>query len=674
MVNIVLAKLPTVLLSKWADYSYPLITERKKARLDILSEFLSEEAIKISTCSASLINVRWDNKRKYSENNSTQSQTVLVQAEQCKQSDQKCRFCRESSSHKLTDCKKFKKSLRKDRWSYVKRIGICYKCLLSQHDRQTCPAAACDVDGCGELHHRLLHYPSSSRQTNSAVTTAVQPVQQSPATTETETPVESINHINTTRNCSVLLKVVPIVINGPNGKFNSCVLLDDSSTVSMISARLASHAGLRGRKLSMRVRGAWDNTELLCDTELLDLTLSNKQGDKYNISVRSVNELSLPKQDLTLVKCENYPYLHKLRGVLSSGLTKPEVLIGQDNYQLLLPLEVIVGGAHDPCATRTPLGWCLHGNVPRARTSLDENHSTLFLSTDKVSPPTYDDDDDVRSFRELHDDVRRYFSMESMGVSASKPRQNSEDERARQHLEQTATLIDGRWQVGLPWKDKNCVMPDSLPMAMTRLRGVEHKMKTNLEYAHRYHERVQHLLQNGYAKELVNTERTQKTWYLTHFGVDNPNKRKLRLVFDAAATASGLSLNDYLLKGPDLLMSLFGIMLRFRENKIAVMGDIKDMFLIVKVCPEDQNALRFIYKGNPTENYNPEMLQESQKTYVMTSLIFGANCSPFVAQFVKTRTLNSSSHLCLRPLQLYIHNTIWTTIYIGYQTRRQRSS
>ncbi|KOB66592.1 polyprotein [Operophtera brumata] len=449
VVNIVLSKLPTVLLSKWADYSYPLITVGTKARLDILSDFLSDEAIKISTCSANLMNIRWDNKRtKYSEMNSGQSQTVLLQTDECKQSDNKCRFCRDSV-HKLTDCKKFKKSLRKNRWSYVKRIGICYKCLLCQHDRKTCPAAACDVAGCGEPHHRLLHYVPSSRQNNN--TTCDTTVQSSPTETVTETennPTESVsvNYIN--MNSSVLLKVVPIVIYGPNGKFSASALLDDGSTVSLMSAKLAARAGLRGRKLSMRVRGAWDNTELQCESELVDLTLSNKQGNKYDISLRTVNELNLPKQDLTLVNYENYNYLRKIRDELCTGLQKPEVLIGQDNYQLLIPLEVMVGGPSEPCATRTPMGWCLHGLVPHAYSvTTREDHSTLFI-TDGVSTKNVndDDDDDDCSLRNLHDDVRRYFSVESMGVSACKPRQNTEEQRAWQHLEQTATLTEGRWQ------------------------------------------------------------------------------------------------------------------------------------------------------------------------------------------------------------------------------------
>ncbi|XP_063829328.1 uncharacterized protein LOC135078710 [Ostrinia nubilalis] len=625
VVNLILAKLPTVLLSKWVDYSYPLISERKKPRLNILSDFLNTEAVKTSTCSANLMNIRCDYKRKlYGDQGCERTQTVLVQSDN-ERSDT-CRFCR-GSKHDLTDCRKFKKSLRKDRWFFVRRSGLCYKCLISRHERQTCPATVCDVAGCGQPHHRLLHYTPSARPHDAAPARAGGDAPPA-AETETSAQSEAVTHINT-NNCSVLLKVVPVNIHGPNGVFKACALLDDGSTVSIMSSALAERAGIRGRKQSMRVRGAWDNTELVCETELLDLTLSNKHGEKFDLQVRSVDELNLPKQDLSIVHCGNYGHLLELESELCCASLKPEVLIGQDNYHLLVPLDVVAGGPAEPCATRTPLGWCVHGRVPRAL-SARAPHATLFITDAAVHT-------DDNSLRELHDDVHNFFSIESMGVSAAKPRQNAEDLRAWNRLEETATLIDGRWHVGLPWKDKDCVLTDSLPLAMARLKHVELKMRRSREYAERYHERLQHLLQNDYAKELETDKTLNKTWYLPHFGVDNPNKKKLRLVYDAAAKTGGLSLNDYLLKGPDLLMSLFGIMLRFRENKIAVTADIKDMFLRVKIRPEDQDALRFIYRGDPTKAFSPEMLKEPLKTFVMTSLIFGANCSPFIAQYVKNK-------------------------------------
>lgn len=79
---------------------------------------------------------------------------------------------------------------------------------------------------------------------------------------------------------------------------------------------------------------------------------------------------------------------------------------------------------------------------------------------------------------------------------------------------------------------------------------------------------------------------------------------------------------------PDLLQSLFGIMLGFRENQIGIIADIKDMFLRIKVIEKYQHALRFLFTDQATKTVNE---------YAMTSLIFGANCSPFIAQHIKNK-------------------------------------
>ncbi|KOB68532.1 polyprotein [Operophtera brumata] len=105
------------------------------------------------------------------------------------QDSTKCLFCKTSAHTKITACNKFKKALRKVRWQFVKRSGLCFKCLLSRHDRDTCLAPVCDKDDCGQPHHPLLHYPVSlERSSEPQLAPAPAPHERQPAPATTPAP------------------------------------------------------------------------------------------------------------------------------------------------------------------------------------------------------------------------------------------------------------------------------------------------------------------------------------------------------------------------------------------------------------------------------------------------------------------------------------------------------
>ena len=119
----------------------------------------------------------------------------------------------------------------------------------------------------------------------------------------------------------------------------------------------------------------------------------------------------------------------------------------------------------------------------------------------------------------------------------------------------------------------------------------------------------------------------EKIWYLPHHPVVNPNKPgKVRRVSNAAAKFKGQSLNSNLNTGPDLLNNLVGILQRFRENPVAIISDIEDMFKQIAIRHEEHYALRFLWP-------NEEIVNQ----YQFTRLIFGTNCCPFCAIFVLNR-------------------------------------
>ena len=162
----------------------------------------------------------------------------------------------------------------------------------------------------------------------------------------------------------------------------------------------------------------------------------------------------------------------------------------------------------------------------------------------------------------------------------------------------------------------------------------ERRLDKNPELKKKYHSAMEEYFYGGYA-ERIEGPITDEGWYLPHHPVISDTKNtKVRIVFDSAAKVKGVSLNDLLEKGPNLLNDLTGILLRFRRYKYAVVGDISKMFLQILLNPEDQVFHRFLWRKDP---------QAMPEVYQFKTVIFGDAPSPFIACHVIKRVLEDYS-------------------------------
>lgn len=116
-------------------------------------------------------------------------------------------------------------------------------------------------------------------------------------------------------------------------------------------------------------------------------------------------------------------------------------------------------------------------------------------------------------------------------------------------------------------------------------------------------EQIAEYVEKGYAHRITAAEseftESGHVWYLTLQVVRNPRKaEKVRLIWDAAAQVNGVSLNDRMLKGLDLLRALT-VLLRFHQKPVAFHGDIWEMFHQFHIHQRDRQAQRFMFQERP---------------------------------------------------------------------------
>ena len=128
-------------------------------------------------------------------------------------------------------------------------------------------------------------------------------------------------------------------------------------------------------------------------------------------------------------------------------------------------------------------------------------------------------------------------------------------------------------------------------------------------------------------------------WYLPQHSVINVNKpEKLRVVFDCTAKYGRISLNSQFLQGSNLINSLVGVVIRFRQEQVALAADIEAMFHQARVQERDCDALRFLWWPNWDLSQQPRIFR-------MQVHLFGATSSPSCAAYALKRTADDHAHL-----------------------------
>ena len=247
-----------------------------------------------------------------------------------------------------------------------------------------------------------------------------------------------------------------------------------------------------------------------------------------------------------------------------------EVIIGQDYYHAVRPIEFILGDDKiSPCSVRLPIGWVISGPLPPSVNST----SSCFKRVVEDSS--------------LTDQIKSWYELESFGAFKQVDARSAADKLALTILYSKTVHNGERYNVPMLWIDSNVSLPNKYYSSLAQFKILERRVSKDPKLRGRCAETIREDIRKSYVVTVEPHDprkRSDRECYLPHHPVVNPNKPgKVRRVLDGASKFYGTFLNKSLLVGPDLLQNLIFVLLRFGEHKYAVSTDIEGMFLQVGV-------------------------------------------------------------------------------------------
>lgn len=217
------------------------------------------------------------------------------------------------------------------------------------------------------------------------------------------------------------------------------------------------------------------------------------------------------------------------------------------------------------------------------------------------------------------------------------------EERELEIMKECLTYVTGdshskepRWHARYPWLEDPASLPNNKRTVEATFRRTEKQLAKDLEWKNTYTAQV-HEMVNRKASVKLSRETILSwdgpVWYVSHLITPNAHSvtTPVRLVWNSSQKFRGVSMNDLLLKGPDVLNQIRAVLLRFRDGVYAALGDIKKMYNSVWLEEREVHLHRFLWR---------DCEDDEIEEYAITRVNMGDKPAGCIAQLAMRETAN----------------------------------
>ena len=537
-----------------------------------------------------------------------------------------CGYCKKS--HPTYACEGFKQLDLVKRYEFANLHKLCYNCLR-KHRRKNCTSKYLCLK-CNKRHHTLMHADDFSAISHLVLASHSdgsdddmepgQGEQQFSSTGLTLTqPEQSSVHLGSCEGIhpsTNLLATASVVVENSQGqKLVVRALVDPCSQASFVASRIQQFLRLPSQKCALLVEGMNDAKLAKCNAKATFL-----------IRPHFLSKFSCEVGAYVSSKITNYsPMACKTGWTHFAGLqladpqylnkTKIEILLGVDVYSRIIQEGVKRGSPNEPIALKTELGWLISGSTHEEK--VDEMVTLLALNCNAQPQP------------DLSELLRKFWLQEE--IDGPRPESPADVACESIYANTVARNCEGRYIVTLPFKPGRIpTFEKTLDASIRLLYQMEKRFQRDQKFKTMYHAFMQDYLDSGHMSlvgELndIDFSSLENYCFLPHHGVlkESSSTTKLRTVFNGSYKADGgVSLNDCLYTGKNLLPKLATLLMNWRKYRFAFTADIKQMFRQILVDEPSQNFQLIVWRF---DELLPILVCK------LLTLVYGVGPSPFEA-------------------------------------------
>ena len=251
-----------------------------------------------------------------------------------------------------------------------------------------------------------------------------------------------------------------IKVKNRDGNFVDIIaMIDSGSNTSLLSKPAAKHLGLNGpaTHLTMSLAGGKRKSE---PSQIIEIVIASPTDEDITkpLQVYTVAKPCSNSKRISKDQVEQYTHLKNISDKLHLSGGAKDLLIGTDFVEAFVDIHSVKGEPGEPIAKRNCFGWYVLGQFECSSST----STILSVEVETVS---------------VEEDIKKLIHQDLLGVKPTKLCTCSEnmlqENKFVKSLAASTTLVDGRIQVKMSWKEAGPPQHSNYDIALKRMFSAE---------------------------------------------------------------------------------------------------------------------------------------------------------------------------------------------------------